>query len=202
MRSAGTVLKEAREAQKKTLAQVSRRTRIKQKFLTALEESDWESLPNFSVAQGFARTYALNVDAEPSLVAALIRRDFPETQTTRRAQEMSLAPQSIWTPRATIIASIVLCLALLGVYLGRQYLQFAAPPPLSISNVEVRENVVGVAGKTSPSATLEVNGRPVLVESDGTFRTEIEKQDLINSAVYVQATSRTGRKSTVSKPVD
>lgn len=201
MRSAGTILKETREAKKKTLAQVSRRTKIKQKFLTALEESDWASLPNFSVAQGFARAFALNVGADPSLVAALIRRDFPETRITQIGEGISLRPESIWTPKATIIASVIICLALLVIYLGRQYLQFVAPPPLSVS-VSDSENAIGVTGKTSPSATVEVNGRPVLVKSDGTFNTEVERQDLINSGVLVQATSRTGKKTTVSKPVD
>lgn len=201
MRTAGVVLKEAREAQKRTLAQVSRRTRIKQKFLTALEDSDWASLPNFSVAQGFARVFALNVGADPNLVAALIRRDFPPSKITQIGEGISLGPQSIWTPKATIITSIVLCLALLGTYLGRQYFQFAAPPRLSVS-VSDSDSVIGVTGMTSPSATVEVNGRPVLVESDGSFKTEVAKQDLINSSVYVQATSRTGKKSTVSKPVD
>lgn len=201
MRSAGTILKEAREAKKKTLSQVARKTRIKEKFLSALEDSDWGKLPNFTVAQGFARVYAQNVEANPSLVAALLRRDFPQSQGVSYTREIALYPSSLWTPKTTIFATILLSLAFLGFYLGRQYFQFSAPPPLSVS-VSESESAVGVTGKTSPSATVDVNGRPVLVESDGSFRTEVERQDLINSAVLVQATSRTGKKSTVSKPVE
>src|SRR3989344_4635053 len=201
MRSAGTVLKEAREAKKKTLSQVSRKTRIKEKFLSALEDSDWGNLPNFTVAQGFARVYAQNVEANPSLVAALLRRDFPESQIARIGEGISLRPDSIWTPKTTIFATVILSLVFLGFYLGRQYFQFSAPPPLKLTEVIAREGSVEVAGYTSSSATVEVNGRPVLVESDGTFRAVVERQDLINSAVYVEATSRTGKKSTVSKPV-
>ncbi|TSC90200.1 MAG: XRE family transcriptional regulator [Microgenomates group bacterium Gr01-1014_5] len=200
MRSAGTVLKEAREAKKKTLSQVSRKTRIKEKFLSALEDSDWGNLPNFTVAQGFARVYAQNVEANPSLVAALLRRDFPQNQGASYTREIALYPSSLWTPKTTIFATIILSLVFLGFYLGRQYFQFSAPPPLSVSVSD--SGVIGVSGKTSPSATVEVNGRPILVESDGSFKAEVERQDLINSAVYVEATSRTGKKSTVSKPIE
>lgn len=202
MRSAGTILKEAREAKKKTLSQVARKTRIKEKFLSALEDSDWGKLPNFTVAQGFARVYAQNVEANPSLVAALLRRDFPQSQGVSYTREVALYPSSLWTPKTTIFVTILLSLAFLGFYLGRQYFQFSAPPPLKLTEVKVGKDSVDVIGKTSASATVEVNGRPVLVENDGTFRTEIAKQDLINSAVYVEATSRTGKKSTVSKPVE
>src|SRR3989344_1238523 len=202
MRSAGTVLKEDREAKKKTLSQVSRKTRIKEKFLSALEDSDWGNLPNFTVAQGFARVYAQNVEANPSLVAALLRRDFPQNQGVSYTREIALYPSSLWTPKTTIFATVILSLVFLGFYLGRQYFQFSAPPSLKLTEVKVGKNSVEVTGKTSSSATVEVNGRPVLVENDGTFRAEVEKQDLINSSIYVEATSRTGKKSTVSKQVE
>lgn len=170
--------------------------------MAALESSDWTNLPNFTIAQGFARVYAQNVGADPHLVVALLRRDFPETQITQRRQEISLTPGSLWTPRTTIIATTLLSLLFLAFYLGRQYFEFSAPPPLKLTDVRIGEQLFEVSGYTSPSATVEVNGRPVLVENDGSFKAEVERQDLINSAIYVQAVSRTGRKATVSKTVD
>ena len=200
--TAGTLLKEARESREKTLSYISRQTKIKEKFLEALENSDWASLPNFTIAQGFARSYAQVVDINPNLVTALLRRDFATPQVTRVNNEMHLRRQSIWTPRATIFAVVTICILILGVYLGNQYLQFAAPPSLSFTRVEKGPNGVLVLGKTTPSATIEVNGRPVLVEQDGTFRAEILNQDLIDSKVEATATSRSGKKSYLSKPVD
>ncbi len=202
LQTAGTLLKEAREQKERSLSYVARQTKIKEKFLEAIENSDWASLPNFTIAQGFARSYAQVVDLNPTVVAALLRRDFPQTKVSFESREMSLKRQSLWTPRTTIFAVITLCILALGLYLGTQYFQFAAPPALSISRLEKGPDGIVVLGKTTQSATVEVNGRPVLVENDGTFKVLLMNQDLIGSKVEVQATSRTGKKSYLSKTVD
>lgn len=203
IQNAGKLLKEAREAKEKTLSFVARQTKIKEKFLQALENSDWASLPNFTIAQGFARSFAQVVDLDPQIVTALLRRDFPVQRTARTNEnEHSLKRESIWTPRTTIFAVVSVCILILAIYLGSQYLQFAAPPSLTFTKIEKGPNGVLVLGKTTQSATVVVNGRPVLVENDGTFKVEIMNQDLIDSKVEAEATSRSGKKSYLSKQID
>jgi hypothetical protein len=46
----------------------------------------------------------------------------------------------------------------------------APPPSLRIDAIEVRGNVVRLAGRTDPDARLTVNGQPVPVQPDGSFR--------------------------------
>lgn len=199
--SAGALLKGAREQKEKSLSSISRQTRIKEKFLEALENSDWANLPNMTIAQGFARSYAQAVDLNPSFIAALLRRDFPVIRTRQSGDEIALRQGSIWTPRTTIFAVVGTTLLFLAIYLGNQYFQFAAPPHLEFTRVEKGSNGILVLGKTTPSATVEVNGRPVLVEQDGTFKVELQSQDLIDSKVEAEATSRGGKKSFLSKEV-
>ena len=201
MRTAGNVLKEAREKQQRTVSQVARQTRIKEKFLEALEDSDWESLPNFTVAHGFARNYALAVGENPSLVTALLRRDFPKDQPKNQVLNISFQKTSLWTPKTTIIAVVLLTVTILGGYLIREYLHFSAPPPLQIERVKNQEQSVLVAGQTIPTATVEINGQSVVVDKDGKFSLELAKKDLINSLVEIEASSRTGKKTFVKKPV-
>lgn len=72
MTSADTVgpfLKKSREIQGLSLDQVASLTRIQSKFLQALEDEDFQSLPEQVFTRGFVRTYArsLGVDEEDTL---------------------------------------------------------------------------------------------------------------------------------------
>lgn len=62
----GEVLREARERQGLEVRDVEERTKIRLKYLRALEAEDWDALPTPAYAKGFLRTYAqlLGLDAE------------------------------------------------------------------------------------------------------------------------------------------
>jgi len=62
----GSSLREARERQKLELSRIERDTRIRTKFLRALEDEQFDRLPAPAYAKGFLRTYAdyLGLDAQ------------------------------------------------------------------------------------------------------------------------------------------
>ena len=62
----GSSLREARMRQQLELSQVERDTRIRAKYLGALEEERFDVLPGLAYARGFLRTYAdyLGLDAQ------------------------------------------------------------------------------------------------------------------------------------------
>jgi len=67
--SLGRWLRQAREAQGYTLADVEQATRIRRKFLGALETGSWSELPSDVVGRGFLRNYArfLGLDSQQAL---------------------------------------------------------------------------------------------------------------------------------------
>ena len=69
MSELGRLLREARTAKEHGLADVESATRIRQKYLEALESGDFAKLPRGTVARGFLRTYAsfLGLDVEEML---------------------------------------------------------------------------------------------------------------------------------------
>jgi len=84
MQELGALLRERREAMGATLAEVEIATRIRQKYLAALESDEWQLLPGEVIGRGFLRNYAtyLGLDstevierrravADPSLAGAL-----------------------------------------------------------------------------------------------------------------------------------
>lgn len=201
MRTAGSLLKEARLKKKKTLEGIAHQTKVKEKFLRAIEADHWGELPNSPVAQGFVRSYAEAVGVDAELATALLRRDFPEAKRVGRSPEISLNRRALWTPKTTILAATVFALLVLGIYLIRQYLLYVSSPSLEVTKIENRGGIVVVMGETNPSATIEVNGRSVVVEEDGSFKAELTSQDA-GETIKVKATSRTGKETVVQKPVD
>ena len=82
--SVGAFLRRCREARHETLSHVSRALRIRTPYLRAIEQDDWEALPNSVYARAFLRSYAIHVEADPELVldraeTALESRPGPDT---------------------------------------------------------------------------------------------------------------------------
>ena len=65
-RRIGAILRQARSKREIELAEVEAATRIRLKYLRAIEAEDWEALPEAVYARGFIRTYAsfLGLDGE------------------------------------------------------------------------------------------------------------------------------------------
>lgn len=62
----GDVLRERREAMGASLAEVEAATRIRQKYLAAIESDDWHLLPGEIVGRGFLRNYATYLGLDPT----------------------------------------------------------------------------------------------------------------------------------------
>ena len=54
----GAMLRERREAMGASLAEVETATRIRQKYLAALESDEWHLLPGEVIGRGFLRNYS------------------------------------------------------------------------------------------------------------------------------------------------
>ena len=64
--SIGALLRERREALGASLAEVEAATKIRQKYLSALEGDEWQVLPGEVVGRGFLRNYASYLGLEPT----------------------------------------------------------------------------------------------------------------------------------------
>ncbi len=171
MNELGKMLRDAREAQGISLAEAEAQTRIRQKFIAAMEAEEWSLLPNDVTTRGFLRKYAnyLGLEEEaalqrfqsqPSSPAAQPAIESPvEREADYRPIEMDLSS----TPRRTIpwgwIGAAVVLLALAGVAL---YIYFYQPNfianLLSLPRtLPSPGDVIALEPTTAPTATLEVN---------------------------------------------
>ncbi len=112
VQSIGPTLRERREAMGVTLAEAEVATRIRQKYLAALESDEWDLLPGEVVGRGFLRNYTtyLGLDAnemierrramaDDSLATVLVNTSAgtqlpPERQVDYRPKDVALREES------------------------------------------------------------------------------------------------------------
>lgn len=134
----GETLREAREAKGVTLHQAEAVTRVRGKYLMALEDGDWSSLPEPLYVKGFIRSYAryLGLDSL-SLIAQYDR--LAAVPRTKPAVRQAVSPLRLsanaWT--GLVIGLLVFGAFAAGlVYLYRQYSAAIVPPtPVAILDI-------------------------------------------------------------------
>ncbi len=201
----GQQLKARRQALRLSLAQIEIDTKIRGKFLTALESGSYSSLPNDIYSRGFVQHYAnhLGLDGAKIAAAYVRERGGVEAADTKRPQ-LERSRRLVFTGPLLTIAGIGL--AVLGViwYLLFQFSALAAAPNLSLSSPDgdrvLAGAVIDVAGRTTPGADVSVNDSPVLTDTDGNFSEKVALQDGVN-AIRVVSRSKLGKSTVVTRNV-
>lgn len=207
----GDVLRAAREARGVDLARVERDTKIRQRYLSALERGDYRDLPGAVYTKGFLRNYGayLHLDADylvdlyrlESQAAALERpvvQPPPRPITPRRGRAFVI------TPGAVLAALLTVGVALFIVYLVSEFVTFAGTPDLrvtdpagDVSGYDGNEYVF--QGVTEPNAHVvaETASRKTETDADadGSFEVTVPLRPGANVVTLVANDPLTGRDS-------
>ncbi len=202
MTTVGEIFVTARTRKNLDLATVEKATKIRAKFLEALEKNQFDKLPPGTFVRGFIKNYAnfLGLPVEETL--AFYRRQANEEKIpvlsdfTPRIGRFRLTPQFFTT------AGIGLLLTIFFAYLAFSYFQFAGAPALVVNspknNSVVTTEQVEIAGKTDPSATLTVNGQTVSITENGSFDVKIPLTAGLNT-LTITATNKYQRQTTITR---
>src|SRR5919106_1569413 len=110
----GERLREARRARGLDLEEVAERTKIRSRYLRALEDEDWDLLPGATYVRGFLHAYAelLGLDAE-AIRSAITKEHRPESPR-RLAGGLRFGRGTIAGIVVAALLGIVVVLGLLG----------------------------------------------------------------------------------------
>jgi len=198
MTTVGEILSAAREKKKLTIEQVEKATRIRAKFLLALEKNDFSKLPPGTFVRGFVKNYAAFLGLPVEETLAFYRRQFNEEKTPAPK-----IPSRFHFPQITFTALIVgLLLFLFFGYLIYSYFKFAGAPTLLINsptnNIVTKDEQTEIVGKTDPEAILTINGQTVSLTENGSFDIKIPLQSGLNT-LTITATNKFKRQTTVTR---
>lgn len=203
MNTIGDVIRSARVRKKISIEVVEKETKIKKDFIKAIENSDWESLPEYPVVVGFVKNLATFLGIEPKRSTALLRRDYPP-KTLSVNPKPDVSKEFIWSPKLTFIVGVIIVVVMILGYLSIQYVKFISPPELSViipkENQEVDGNFVNIEGVTDSDATITANNQPIIVNDEGRFSAELEISNQTSEVVIV-ATSRSGKATQIKRKI-
>ena len=158
----------ARERKGVDLVRAERDTKIRVRYLSALERGDYRDLPGAVYTKGFLRNYAIYLALDPEDVLRQWRRERgdqvgaePQIVPPRPIEEPSRPLR--FSPSVVVAALLTAGVVLFFIYLSAQLLRYSRPPELTISNpatalVEVDESTTSyrLAGTSSPGATVTI----------------------------------------------
>jgi cytoskeletal protein RodZ len=165
----------ARERKGVDLYRAERDTKIRSRYLAALERGDYKELPGAVYTKGFLRNYALYLGLDPDEILVQWRR---ERGDGAPAQPVISVPRPIAPPRrgltfspgVVVAALLTVVVLLVGAYLAVQILRYNKPPTITVTTPAVATITVdeGTASYTLKGTTIP--GGTVTVEAAGGSR--------------------------------
>ncbi|MDQ5951623.1 MAG: cytoskeleton protein RodZ [Patescibacteria group bacterium] len=202
------MLQDERLSHRISLPDLSKRTRIRQEYLEALEKNQFDKLPAATFVKGYVKIYAQLFGFDPEPLLALLRRDYKESAKGKLVPRDFLTPvlkkRRHLKPVTFVMIGFIVVFVTLLTYISVQWWMLQRPPELSITQPEDFAKVgpqVTVRGETRPEAIVVVNDQPVALQPDGSFETEVSFMTEGILTIIIEATDDRGKTSTVQKQV-
>lgn len=201
----GERLREIRSEQRVSVAEAAQATAVPEHHLEALETGAYDRLPGDVYTRNFLRRYAkfLQLNEESVL------RRYDDERSVLKPTERRL-PSPIHFPPGvslTLLAkrmSIGLFIIAILVYLVLELSKIVSPPSLVLESpaesVVTKDNRFEVRGRTDPEATVLINGQPVFVGTDGSFR-EVVTLNPGRNTIQVTAAKNRGKRYTITRDI-
>lgn len=165
-KTAGEKLREARESEGLSLAEVAARTRVPTRHLEAIENSDYSGLPSPTYSIGFAKAYARAVGLDEVAIGRAVR-----SQADASHRPSDYTPYDIQDPKrlppkglATVVAILAAVVVIgLGLYYSGFFDPSASTPVEVASAPPVASQAVPEPSIARPAAS---GGQVVLTATD------------------------------------
>ncbi|HEX5825005.1 MAG TPA: RodZ domain-containing protein [Candidatus Limnocylindrales bacterium] len=180
----------ARERKGVDLYRAERDTKIRARYLAALERGEYKELPGDVYTKGFLRNYALYLGLDPEEVVGQWRRERGDEKTPR---PILTVPRPIAQPRpglqfstGIIVAALLTILIVgVGVWLTIQVLRFNKPPTIAVTSpreatLQLDENATSytLQGMSIPGATITIElaggNRQISADSTGAWSVGVD----------------------------
>ena len=210
--SIGDKLKRARIRHKISVAEVEEATKIRAKFILALESDSWDQIPSEVYGRGYLEAYAqfLKLPVED------LMKQYDRARAMYKrydAAVMELAPVSrqseprfLLTPRFFFMFGAAAAIVAFSGLVVTQVMAFTKAPLIELttpveaktigtSQLEIDTTSFTVTGRTSQGAVVTVNGKPAQVLADDTFSLAVPVERGTVNPIVVDAVSASGTKT-------
>jgi hypothetical protein len=208
MKRVGDILRTTRIARGISIDDVERATKIRAKFIKAIETEQFHEIPSLVYTKGFIKNYSDFLGLDTGAVLAFFRRQMTEggkgTVMPKTLTHPFHASRYDLTPGKFIVLLFIGLILLFAGYFFIQYRRIGIAPMLSVTkpmeNLLSEERKIDVVGQTNLDSTVMINGISTIVRSDGTFFDQVTLEPGMNS-ITITATSRFGKVTSITRKV-
>lgn len=202
VKTLGQKLEACRKRKKFSLEEVEDATKIRVRYLKAIEADDYRNLPGLVYLSGFLSSYAGFLGLNTSEIIKQYKREsgaaarMSRVKDFRPTNELSELGFAL-TPKTIIIIIIIIGVLGLFGYIGWQVKKFSSPPPVVIISPTTdvtNENSVIVKGQTTETADVEINSQKVNIDDSGIFSQKLGLKRGVNT-IEIKAKNRIGKES-------
>lgn len=205
--SLGYFLKSQRRQQGYTLADISRKILVAERYLYNLEEEDFQNLPGEIYFKNFLKRYVEFLGFSFEEVYSLYEKVYDWSNLWKKNKMQPRLPLSsvdfvTWPKvlRATLVSLVAIAIF---AYLGFTAYYFMKPPSLTViepqDKIVIQDNHILVRGKTDPNAVVTINQEEVILEN-GSFVKDLYLQPGPNEIV-IKAAKKHGRFAQINRQV-
>ncbi|MCL5970570.1 MAG: helix-turn-helix domain-containing protein [Patescibacteria group bacterium] len=209
MRKVGEILQKKRLEKNFTLEDIEKKTKIRKKFLQAIETGDYSQFSSTTYLRGFIKNYSDFLNLPTDEILAVFRREFDENEKIgvlpKSLSEPLVPPFARLTAGKATFTIVAVLLILFFAYLIKGYISVSGVPLLTISQPEagakVSQEKVLVIGKTDPKARLTINDQEVFPDQNGGFSQEVTVNEKTTS-IKVIAENKEGKKAVIERVIE
>jgi len=164
----GEKLREARETRGVDLFRVERDTKIRVKYLGALEDGEFADLPGDVYARGFLRNYASYLGLDPDEIEEEWRQEAghatPVRPTIVGPQPLTMRRKVVFEQSHVVIGIVAVIILVVAGYFGFQLTRYLSYPTLAVASAGASPVVVGIGdtqyvltGTATPNTTVLIS---------------------------------------------
>ena len=190
---ASTIIKNTRLDRDLEIVEISKKLKISQKYLEAIESEDANCFPQEPYCSLMVKDYAEFLGLHGEEILKLFRRDFAQKKKTKTINKDIFS----FTPQFTFTVSIAIFTLFFAGYLISEYLKFNQPPKLKVEapQTAVLGESVEITGNTDPESTVRVNQDLVIVDPKGNFNKRLHV-DEVSTRITIESKSPSGKTTT------
>jgi cytoskeletal protein RodZ len=195
-------LKKARQRKKISLHEAEAGSKVREKYLSAIEEGRWSELPQSVYTRNFVLAYAKFLKLE----LKSIKETFDDEMAFRKSKEVNKISYNqtfketkvLITPKLLGYAGLTVSIVLVVGYIIFQLVGFAGNPDLKITspdnNITTDNDAIELSGVTDVDTFVSVNEENIPVSGDGRFSTKLKLHQGVN-VVKIQAVNKAKKES-------
>ncbi|MCX7956005.1 MAG: helix-turn-helix domain-containing protein [Patescibacteria group bacterium] len=201
MLTVADILKNQRLKKGLTLEDIEKKTKIRKKYIEALEKNQWDFFSSKIYIIGLLRNYSRILDLDEKKILAFFRRDYEKKEDIKFKKKISSKYLNSETKNLFKIISIVIIFFFSFYFLYQLYLYFSPPKLVIISpkeNIFKREDKIKIIGKINIETSIFIFDQKIYPNKEGIFEYDFPLKEGENKLI-INLIGANGRKSKIEK---